>query len=144
MRRSWMTTMIVALLWVAAAAAGAEGFQVVVHTSVEGSHISRSALADIYRKHANRWGNGVRIRPVDQSGHAPVRQAFTRDVLGTSLGGVQEYWKERLAVDREMPPRAKASDEEVLAYVASQKGAIGYVSEGVELPQGVKVVTVTE
>jgi ABC-type phosphate transport system substrate-binding protein len=139
-----MTMMIAGLLASVATAAGAGGFQIVVHPSVEGSKISRTVLADIYEKDVIRWGNDVRIRPVDQSSQAPVRREFTQEVLGRSLGEVQEYWTQRLAVDREMPPPTKASDEAVLAFVADKKGAIGYVSSGVELPPDVKVLTVVD
>jgi ABC-type phosphate transport system substrate-binding protein len=127
-----------------ASAAVAADFQVVVHPTVEGTKIRRSVLADIYQKDIIRWGNQVRILPVDQSGQAPVRLAFTRDVLGRSLGDVQNYWSERMATRRELPPPTKASDEEVLAFVASKKGAIGYVSGGVEPPPDVKVLTVID
>jgi ABC-type phosphate transport system substrate-binding protein len=127
-----------------AAAADAPEFQIVVHQTVEGSRISRSVLADIYRGNVIRWGNEIRILPVDQSSQAPVRQAFTRDVLHQSLGEVQEYWTQRMATDRQTPPPTKPSDAEVLAFVAGKKGAIGYVSAGAALPDGVKVLTLTD
>jgi ABC-type phosphate transport system substrate-binding protein len=139
-----MTMTIASMLASAAAAAEARSFQVVVHPSVEGSKISRSVLADIYEKDIIRWGNRVRILPVDQSSQAPVRRAFTEEILGRSLGEVQEYWTQRLAVNRELPPPTKASDEEVLAFVASKKGAIGYVSAGMDVPAGVKVIALID
>jgi ABC-type phosphate transport system substrate-binding protein len=119
-------------------------FQVVVHPTVEGSKIKRSILADIYKKDVIRWGNQVRIRPVDQSSQTPVRQAFIQDVLGQSLGEIQEYWTQRLATERELPPPTKPSDDEVLAFVASKKGAIGYVSADVEVPADVKVIALID
>jgi ABC-type phosphate transport system substrate-binding protein len=143
-RHPWMTMMIVFVLTAAGSAAGAEGFQIVVHRSVEGSKISRSVLAEIYQKDVVRWGNDLRICPVDQSSQAPVRRAFTQEILGRSLGEVQKYWTRRLAVDREMPPPTKASDEAVLAFVADKKGAIGYVSGGVDLPPDVKILDIVD
>ena len=143
-RHPWMAMMIASVLAAAGSAPGAEGFQIVVHPSVEGSKISRSVLAEIYQKDVIRWGNDVRIRPVDQSSQTPVRRAFTQEILGRSLGEVQEYWTQRLAVDREMPPPTKASDEEVLAFVAAKKGAIGYVTAGIDLPPDVKVIDLIE
>jgi hypothetical protein len=49
-----------------------------------------------------------------------------------------------MAKRRVLPPPSKASDEEVLAFVASRKGAIGYVSAGVEIPPDVKVITLSD
>ena len=146
-RHLWTTIMMMTVagpLASAATAAGEGSFQVIVHPSVEGSKISRSVLADIYRKDVVRWGNDVRIRPVDQSSQAPVRRAFSQEILGSSLGEIQKYWTQRLAVDRGLPPPTKASDEEVLAFVADKKGAIGYVSSTVPLPPDVKVLEIID
>ena len=144
MRRSrpWLL-LILPVVFLASAARAAE-FQVVAHASVEGSRVRRSVLASIYEGDVVRWGNRLRIFPVDQSSQAPVRLAFSRDVLGRSLGELQEFWTRRLATTRTMPPPTRPSDEEVLAYVAEKRGAIGYVSAGVELPEGVKVLSVIE
>ncbi len=144
MRRSGQTVLIALLGASLASSARAGDFLVVVHPTVEGSEIRRSVLADIYQMDVIRWGNDVRIRPVDQSSQAPVRRTFTQEILGRSLGEVQKYWTQRLAVDRELPPPTKASDEEVLAFVAAKKGAIGYVRGGVELPPDVKVLALID
>ena len=144
MRRSWRQLLLIAPLAFLASSAGAAEFLVVAHSAVEGSRISRAVLADIYEKDVVRWGDRTRIQPVDQSGQAPIRRAFAQDILGRSLGETQNYWSERMAVDREMPPPTKASDEEVLAFVASKKGAIGYVAAGTQLPEGIKILTLVD
>jgi hypothetical protein len=38
----------------------------------------------------------------------------------------------------------KASDEEVLAFVAATTGAVGYVSKAASLPAGVKAVALID
>ena len=42
------------------------------------------------------------------------------------------------------PPPVKANDVEVLAYVANNQGAVGYVSAGIPLPPDVKPLTVVD
>jgi ABC-type phosphate transport system substrate-binding protein len=144
MGRSWQVVLFSALVVLPASAARPDGFQVVVHPTVEGTEISRSVLADIYKKDIIRWGDQVRIQPVDQSSETSVRQAFLRDVLGQSFGEVQGFWRQRMATDRQVPPPTRASDEEVLAFVASKKGAIGYVSAAVEVLDDVKVLILVD
>jgi hypothetical protein len=78
--------------------------------------------------------------PVDQSAATPLRRAFCASVMGLSIGELQMYWQRRVAADRVFPPPTKASDQEVLEYVAAHAGAIGYVGSGVEIPDGVKVI----
>jgi hypothetical protein len=46
--------------------------------------------------------------------------------------------------ERVYPPPIKSSDEEVLEYVAANEGAVGYVGAGTAIPEGVKVVTISE
>jgi hypothetical protein len=144
MGRGGQVALFSALVVLVASAARSDDFQVVVHRTVDGTEIRRALLADIYKKDVIRWGNRVRIQPVDQSSETPVRQAFLRDVLGQSLGEVQSFWRRRMATDRVLPPPTKASDEEVLTFVASTKGAIGYVSAGTVVSDDVKVLTLID
>jgi hypothetical protein len=40
------------------------------------------------------------------------------------------------------PPFSRKTDEDVIAYVASHPGAVGYVAEGLALPETVKAVAI--
>jgi ABC-type phosphate transport system substrate-binding protein len=57
--------------------------------------------------------------------------------------GLQRFWSDEIEKGVQPPP-VKGSDEEVIAYVASTPGAIGYVSAGVALPEGVKAMALAE
>jgi len=142
MRRTFSVFLVALIAAAGPGNAGAEAFRVVAHPGVEGSRIARSNLAAIYMRKVLRWGDRTSTQPVDQSSQSPVREAFSRMVLEASLGELQLYWRKRLVMDRVMPPPTKPSDEEVLAFVASHSGAIGYVSETVEIPPTVKLVEV--
>ena len=144
MRRAWQMMLLAVGVAFLASPACAEDYLIVVHPSVEGTKIERSVLASIYQKDVIRWGNQVRIRPVDQSSQTPIRLAFTRDILGRSLGEVQSFWTNRMATERELPPPSKATDEDVLAFVASKTGAIGYVSAETDILPGVKVIRLVD
>lgn len=43
-----------------------------------------------------------------------------------------------------MPPATRPSDEEVLAYVASNDGAIGYVAARIAVPDGLKILILVD
>jgi ABC-type phosphate transport system substrate-binding protein len=124
-----------------ASAAGA--FRVVVHPQVKGAEIPRAALGAIFLKQASKWGDGRPAVPVDQSVQSAVRRSFSFDVLQQSVVEVQVYWQRRITAGQ-MPPPVKTSDEDVVAFVASNPGAIGYVSAGTPLPDGVREVTVVD
>lgn len=143
MRRALLSVLVLAVLAAGAAPVVSADvkFRVIVHPVVKGSQIPRASLGQIFLKQAARWGDGHRALPVDQSVRSPIRQAFCADVLQQEIDQVQGYWYRRMA-DGVMPPPVKATDEEVVSYVASTPGAIGYVSAGTSLPDSVREIAV--
>jgi ABC-type phosphate transport system substrate-binding protein len=126
----------------AAPVASAEArFRVIVHPQVKGSQIPRAALSSIFLKRASRWGDGSAVRPVDQSLRSPLRMSFSADVHQQDLMAIQIYWQRQMA-GGQVPPPVKSSDEEIVSFVASTPGAIGYVSVGTPLPDTVREVSV--
>lgn len=117
-------------------------YRVIVHPQVKGSQIPRAALTSIFLKQAPKWGDGSTVLPVDQSVRSPVRKAFSSDVLQQGLVEVQVYWQRKMA-GGVTPPPVKTSDEEIVSFVASTPGAIGYVSSSTPLPDSVKMVEIT-
>jgi len=124
-----------------------DSFVVVVNSSVAGTSVHRADLAAVFLKKAVRWGDGSPANPVDQSGTSPVRKGFSESVLHMPVMAVVQYWGKQLAsvaASSLRPPIVKASDDEVLLYVAKTSGAVGYVSSGTALPPGVKAVTIID
>ena len=135
---------------VAALAAGAAQvvsadavYRVIVHPQVKGNQIPRAALTSIFLKQAPRWGDGRPVLPVDQSVRSPVRQKFSGDVLQQGIVQVQVYWQRKMAAGV-TPPPVKTTDEEIVSFVASTPGAIGYVSASTPLPDSVREVAVVD
>jgi ABC-type phosphate transport system substrate-binding protein len=124
-------------------ASAATAFRVIVHPQVKGNEIPRAALSAIFLKQASKWGDGQPAAPVDQSVQSPVRRAFSFDVLKQSLVQVQVYWQRRITAGQ-VPPPVKPSDEEVVAFVASTAGGIGYVSPATALPGTVREIAVID
>lgn len=123
--------------------ASTEGqFRVVVNAS-RPTTITRQQLADIFMMRATRWTDGTPVTPYDLSVADPTRQGFSKTVLGQSAESVVYHWRQQLATRYLKPPLVK-SPEEMLSVVGSTAGAIGYVSDGTELPEGVRAVTVVE
>jgi ABC-type phosphate transport system substrate-binding protein len=118
-------------------------FRVIVNPQVKGNQIPRAALSSIFLKPAARWGDGSTVRPVDQSLRSPLRVAFSNDVHQQGLMEIQVYWQREIAKGH-VPPPVKTSDEEVVEYVASTPGAIGYVSTGTALPGTVRELAVVD
>lgn len=112
------------------------GYQLIVHPGLSIERVSRAELSDLFLKKSERWPDGTRAFPVDQVETAPVRQGFTRVVHDRSVPAIKAYWQQRIFSGRDVPPPEKASDRDVVEYVRSTPGAVGYVAPGTAL-QGV-------
>jgi ABC-type phosphate transport system substrate-binding protein len=141
----WRTILAaIALAATSASASGAQEFQVIVHPSVQGTRITRANLSALFTGKTSSWGDKTPAMPVDQSAKAPVRRAFAVSIIGLSMGELQMYWQRRISTDRLFPPPIKASDQQVLEYVAANAGAVGYVGADTPIPEGVRVIAVVD
>ena len=122
--------------------ANAQEFQVIVNTSNSVSELSRDQVSNIFQKKERRLGS-ENAAPVDLKNDAPVRETFSQTIHGSSVSAIDSYWMKQVFAGRGEPPEQKSSEAEVLEYVRSNAGAIGYVSAGTVLGAGVKALSVT-
>lgn len=119
-------------------------FKVIVNAKVTGRAIPRDVLAQIYLGKASRWGNESVIAAVDQSSTSAVRQAFSEQILGMPVEGVKNHWLRLVSTGQaaQRPPLTKATDEDVIAFVAGAQGGVGYVSLTAPVPETVREVLI--
>ena len=126
----------------ASAAAVARGFVVIANAANPATTLSKADVMRIFLKKMRVWpGGGPPAEPVDQRDLSPARKEFLSAVLGKDAAGMNAYWQSQLFVGRTTPPPVKASDADVIAFVAATRGGIGYVSAGETLPATVKAIT---
>ena len=129
------------VLTVPLAAEPAKSFKVIVNPGVAGRAFPRDVLAQIFLGEVRRWGNGSPISAVDLTSTSPLRQAFSEQVLGMPIDAVKHHWLRKMS-GGQRPPLSKPSDEAVVAFVAAEPGAVGYVSAGTLLPESVREIAV--
>lgn len=120
--------------------AAAQGFTLIVNASNAASAVSRDEAAMIFLKQKLTWSNGQRVLPVDLAKASSARAAFSKQVLGRSVSGVTSYWQGQIFAGGAQPPSEKATDAEIVAFVRANPNAVGYVSAGTALPDGVKTL----
>jgi ABC-type phosphate transport system substrate-binding protein len=81
-----------------------------------------------------QFAGSLKLQPVDNAG---AQGEFLARVLKMSGSKYQGAWTKKAFRDGLNAPPLKASDAEVLSFVRSNPGAIGYVSAA---PAGVRVV----
>lgn len=117
---------------------------VIVNSANRTSTMRREQVAKIFLRQLATWEGGAEILPVDQIERSAARLAFARDVQLETVKALKVYWQQRIFSGAESPPPERVTDSDVLTYVRSNSGAIGYVVEGTDLGTGVKALVVTE
>jgi ABC-type phosphate transport system substrate-binding protein len=84
-------------------------------------------LSHIFWRKKQYWHGGARIHPVNLHTEHPLRTVFSKTVLGSTPAEQIDYWN-GLYFHGTTPPYSVQSEEAVLRYVSTTKGAIGYVS----------------
>ena len=128
---------------VAALVAGQPEVRIVANPDVPVAELTREQVSRLFLKKVPFWSNGVPVAPVDLDEGAQARAAFSQRVHRRSVDMLTRYWQRQIFAGRETPPPTRRSDEEVLAYVRTTPGAIGYVSSDAPV-HGVRVLSVHE
>jgi ABC-type phosphate transport system substrate-binding protein len=135
-------SMIVALV-VPTHATEAASFKLVAHPSVPVASLSRSAASSAFLKRTENWPDGTPLVPVDQAHDSVVREAFSHDIHNRSVSMIDAFWQKQVFSGRATPPVTRTSDAEVVAFVRSVPGAIGYVTAGTDI-SGLKEIRLVE
>ncbi|MET0595588.1 MAG: hypothetical protein ABW133_23015 [Polyangiaceae bacterium] len=118
-----------------------DAYQIVVHPQNPTVTMGRELMSQTFLKKVATWSHGGVVRPADLPPSSAVRKRFSTEVLGRSVSAVRSYWLQVIFAGRGAPPPELKSDEEVIRFVLSEPGAIGYVSSRADL-RGAHVVVV--
>ncbi len=124
-------------------AQAADSFKLVVHSTNSVSSLTQDKTSRLFLKKTTRWDSGDKVLPVDQLKKSSLRETFSQAVHGKDVRSIESYWQTQIFAGRATPPPELASDAEVLDYVRSNAGAIGYVSQNATVGDGVKVVKIS-
>jgi ABC-type phosphate transport system substrate-binding protein len=127
----------------AEAVPGKPGYVVVAHPGVAADAIKRADLSSLFLKKVTRWPDGTDVVTVQPREESDARAQFCLDVHKRSLATVKAHWNRKIFSGREVPPVEKPSDDEVVAFVRTHPGAIGYVGPAASTA-GVKVLVVND
>jgi TonB family protein len=120
--------------------APAGNVRIIANPSVRAEAVSASEIKSVFLEERNSLRDGTHVEPVLSKG-GPAHEAFLRDYLGQNDDALQNYYRALVFTGKGSMPKALHSDEEVVAYVAKTRGAIGYVRSTARV-EGVKTLAV--
>lgn len=133
----------VSLAWGMPHASEAGNYVVVANQKVKSDSISKSDLKDIFLGNQNYWDSSKeRIRVARLDDELEVTQEFVTEVVGTSVSQYLQHWRRKLFSGKGIPPKKFGSDKDVISYVESNEGAIGYVHKDSIKDANIKTLTI--
>ncbi len=113
---------------------------VIVNNNVSVGSLDGNTLKKIYLGKKTKWDNGDKIVPVTLK-EGPVHDNFLNNIIKKNNSQFLTYWKKMIFTGKGVPPRSVPSDTDVVNFVSSTPGGIGYIDS--QTPHdAVKVVTV--
>jgi len=117
---------------------------IVVNNSNHVTTISRKDLSKLFLKKKTRWKTGKDVLPVDLLETSHIRNRFSQDIHKRPLTKVKAYWQNQVFSGKRYPPPQLEYERDVLSFVASDSGAIGYISTNTPVDGfGVHIVSIT-
>ena len=95
-----------------------------IHSKIE--TVGIDDLREIFLKRRRFWIDGSRLTPINSPADNPLRERFSRRVLGQSPQQMVSYW-DRMFFNGINPPITLKSSAAVCAYLASDPTAIAYL-----------------
>jgi ABC-type phosphate transport system substrate-binding protein len=102
------------------------GLVLIVHPSNDAA-LDAKAAGRIFLGKEKKFSNGKEVLPINQVAASPSRASFDTNALGRSSTQVSSYWSKLVFTGKGIPPKEVDNDAAVIAIVASNENAIGYV-----------------
>ena len=111
----------------------------VIVNSSNSSSIADSDISRIFLGKIKKFSNNDKITIINLKFKQATRNEFEKKVLNKSASQVKAYWSKLMFSGKGKPPKELGSDKEVIAFVAANPDAIGYV-DAASAEGSVKVV----
>ncbi|MBK1723605.1 hypothetical protein [Thiocystis violacea] len=135
-----LRALIAALLLLVALQSYADGPVVVVMSTASGvDRLTREEVVNIFLGRFRQLPNGQSALPVDQPTDQGLFSDFYVQLVDKTPAEIRSYWSRLRFSGKTAPPEQATSEQDMLQFLASNPGSLGYVRAGRQTPL-VKVV----
>lgn len=115
---------------------------IIAHSSVQQDQLKRSYALSVFSMKAGRWPDGQKISVFVLPDRHPSHIRFVKNSLHIFPYQLRNIWDRAVFSGTGQPPVTVSDREQMLLMVRSTKGAIGYLDQGWEGANGVKIIYV--
>ena len=99
---------------------------VIVNPS-NGDALDKDSISRLFLNKAKAFPSGTQAEPIALEESAAATDEFNGKVLNKTAAQLTAFWSKLVFTGKGQPPKALSSDADVVAAVAANAGAIGYV-----------------
>ncbi len=111
----------------------------VVGNSTGLKSLSESSFKSYMKGKYNFWDNDNQVLIVLPSSNHPDAEDISKLIYAKSHTSVRKYWLSLVFQGRVASPKFCDSDDEIIEFVKSRKGAIGIVKKSANIPDNLKI-----
>lgn len=108
-------------------AARAQEFSFVVHPDFTETAVTADDMKQILLGNLTKWRRGAVVKLAVLT-EGPVHTKVIRDFTQRTPDQFDKYWKRQVFIGAGVLPFQAKTDEEIIAYVAANPGAVGYIA----------------
>jgi len=127
MKKCLLFLLVLVFLFSQGSAAALAEVILISNKSVSASSLSENDVQDIFLGKTAKWPDGSKIHFVTLKGD--VHKDFLKQYIKRTESQYNTYWKKMLFTGKGNRPKEFDSEKEMIDWVASTEGAIGYVSK---------------
>jgi len=101
--------------------------------------LSDSDISRLFLGKLKKFPSGTKAVPVNLKFGSATRNEFEKKVLKKSSSQIKAYWSKLVFSGKGKPPKELGSDADILALVASEANAVGYI-DAASVTDKVKVI----
>lgn len=114
----------------------AEAIIVVANTSDKSLQLDRLQVRNLFMGGALPYDlDAIALPPENQT-----RVLFNTKVVGLTESRIQSYWAQMRFTGRKKAPREFSNEQSMLDYLIDNAGAVGYLPEGISVPNELTVL----
>ncbi len=114
----------------------------ITNKTVNTEKLTKAEIRDLYLGREVKWPNGLKVKLVILKKSATHKE-FVKNYTQKSTSQFKSWWKREVFLGRGSYPKSFNSEKKLIDYVSQKKGAVGYISSGVEI-DGVKILEISD
>ncbi len=114
----------------------------ITNNSVTYDSLTKAEIKGIFTGEIAAWHDGQDIKFITLK-KGPTHHEFTRKYMRKSESQFLRYWRKQVFTGTGSMPKSFLSEKDLVDYVASTDGAIGYISATTSA-EGVKNITISD